>query len=221
MGTQTPLAILPGGTANLLAVELGISKKLEEAAQLLIDPQAAPRWIDAGQVGDKIFLLRVGVGFSAARVKYADRSMKDRFGMAAYSLSAVKSSIKTKASDFRLTLDGQIVEIKAMTCLIDNAGNMGKRFARAASGIDISDGLLDVLVVHSEFEELKSGVPGKRSETGLNVVTDHWQAAHIEIEATPPQPVQVDGEMVNDTPLTIQVLPKALRVLAPAISEGA
>jgi YegS/Rv2252/BmrU family lipid kinase len=217
IGTSTPMAILPGGTANLLAVELGISKKLDEAAALLADPQSDTRWIDAGLVGDELFLLRVGIGFSANRVKFADRSLKDRFGIAAYSISAIKSSVKTKAAEIRLSLDGKAVRTRTLTCLIDNAGNMGQRSARPTSGIDISDGLLDVILLRSEYDDIETELPGNTSQAGFGMLMEHWQAAEIVIETDPPQPVQVDGEMYGDTPIRARVRPRALQVIVPAL----
>jgi diacylglycerol kinase family enzyme len=48
---------------------------------------------------------------------------------------------------------------------------------------------------------------------------DHWQARQIRIESDPPQPVQIDGEMVGTTPVTIDILPRAIRVIAPRAGQ--
>ena len=54
-GGDTPMAILPGGTANLMSVELGIPKDLTKAAQIVIDPHSVVRRVDMGQTGDQVF----------------------------------------------------------------------------------------------------------------------------------------------------------------------
>ena len=90
-GSPVPLAILPGGTANLMSVELGIPKDLVKAAQIACDPQSQVQMIDMGMFGDTYFLLRVGMGFAARTVENADRELKDKYGILAYSVAALKA----------------------------------------------------------------------------------------------------------------------------------
>jgi YegS/Rv2252/BmrU family lipid kinase len=140
IGLETPLAILPGGTANLMSVELGIPKDLEKAVEVAADENSLIHSIDVGKVGDGYFLLRVGMGFPARKVEYADRKMKDRFGVLAYTLAAVKAiSAKTEA-DYNLTVDGKVYEIRTRACQVYNAGKMGKATA-LVPGISVDDGL--------------------------------------------------------------------------------
>ena len=85
-GGDIPMAILPGGTANLMSVELGIPKDLTKAAQIAIDPNSEVRRVDMGQTGEQLFMLRVGIGFAGEKVKLADRELKDKWGILAYSI---------------------------------------------------------------------------------------------------------------------------------------
>jgi YegS/Rv2252/BmrU family lipid kinase len=215
-GTQVPLAILPGGTANLMSVELGIPKGLEEAAAIAADPESPVRQIDAGRLGETYFLLRVGMGFPAHKVKHADRRMKDRWGLLAYSLAAVKAIKVTQKAHYRLTLDGQQFEVDTPACQVYNAGNMGVASATPARNIDVSDGLLDVLALR---ETALKTITTRGTEFTRNApieeLFDHWQARLIHIEADPPQLVQVDGEMAGHTPVSIEVIPQILPVLVP------
>src|SRR5512147_345427 len=75
MGLETPMAIFPGGTANLMSVELGIPKDLTEAVAVAADENSLIKSIDVGKVEDGYFLLRVGMGFPARKVEYADRKL--------------------------------------------------------------------------------------------------------------------------------------------------
>lgn len=217
LGLETPMAILPGGTANLMSVELDIPKKLAEAAAIAADPNSPMRVVDAGLFnGQTHFLLRVGMGFSARKVEIADRELKDRWGILAYSIGGLKAMNTTDVADYRLTLDGKSYETKGFTCLVDNAGNIG--FAGLGlKSIRVDDGLLDVIVVRDSrirsWIAVGAGVSGSQPNPEY---IDHWQAQEITIEADPPQPIQLDGEMVGETPLTVKVVPGYVRILTPA-----
>jgi len=215
LGSPVPLAILPGGSANLMAVELGIPKDLEKAAEIAADPDSPTRQVDVGLLGESYFLLRVGIGFGARKVAYADRKLKNRFGVLAYSVAAVKAVKDSKTAHYHITLDGKMVEADGVTCLIDNAGNMGIQGFQPAKNISVSDGLLDVLLLGSKglVNMITSGTSGQTDKG--EVVIEHWQASQIRIEVDPPQPVQVDGEMVDDTPISAGIMPGALKVLVP------
>jgi YegS/Rv2252/BmrU family lipid kinase len=216
MGSRVPLALLPGGSANLVAVELGIPKDLEKAAEIAVDPESPTRQVDVGLLGESYFLLRVGIGFGARKVAYADRKLKNRFGVLAYSVAAVKAVKDTKSAHYRITLDGKLIEADGLTCLIDNAGNMGIQGFQPAKNISVSDGLLDVLLVGaSGMAKVITSAPSLFDSSQAEPVIEHWQASQIRIEVDPPQPVQVDGEMVDDTPISAQVLPGALKVIVP------
>jgi YegS/Rv2252/BmrU family lipid kinase len=214
LGSRVPLAILPGGSANLMSVELGIPKELEKALQIAVDPDSPRRDVDVGQVGENYFLLRVGTGFAARKVAYADRSLKNRFGVLAYSVAAVKSIKDTKSAHYRLTLDGKQIEADGVTCLIDNAGNMGIQGFQPVNEISVDDGLLDVLLLGSKgLGNLVSSGASLLDADKRELLVEHWQARQIRIEVDPPQPVQVDGEIIGDTPISAKVLPAALKVI--------
>ena len=213
VGSPVPMAILPGGTANLMSVELGIPKKLEEAARIASSETSQVRRVDAGMVGETFFLLRVGLGFAAQKVKLADRKLKDKYGVLAYSIAAIRALKQTRPVNFRLTLDGKVTEVQGLTCLVDNAGNMGISNLSPGRNIGVSDGLLDVLlIINPGFGSLVDASK-KLVERGATDSYVHWQAKDITIEADPPQPVQIDGEMAGETPVYIRVIPQALGVL--------
>jgi diacylglycerol kinase (ATP) len=215
LDSQALMAILPGGTANLMSVELGIPKKLDKAAAVACSEQSIVRNVDMGKMGEKPFLLRVGMGFAAHKVKLADRELKNKYGMLAYTIAAMKALTKSEMAHYRITLDGQTVETKGLTCLVDNAGNMGIAGATPGRNISVSDGLLDVmLITDTAFSSAVDIAAGKPAINLANTYV-HWQARQIEVSVEPPQPVQVDGEMAGRTPVSIRVLPQALRILTP------
>ena len=215
-GGDIPLAILPGGTANLMSVELGIPKELPKAAQIMIDPDSVVRYVDMGKVGDQLFMLRVGIGIAGEKVKLADRELKDKWGILAYSIAGLKSLETVPVADYRITVDGEVFETQAKTCLIDNAGNMGMQAVTAAKSICVSDGLLDVLTVRDasigSLIAVGKQILDREPKPGA---IEHWQGREISIECDPPQTVQVDGEIWEPTPLSASVLPGVLPILTP------
>ncbi len=218
-GREVPMAILPGGTANLMSVELGIPKDLSEAAKIMIDPESTIRWIDMGQAGKQQFMLRVGMGFSAEKVKLADRELKDKWGILAYSIAGLKALKTAPVAKYHLTVDGKEFETDGKTCLIDNAGNMGSQGVAPSKTISISDGLLDVLLVRDaragSWIALGKSLRGQEDQEAVK----HWQGREIYIECDPPQDVQGDGEIWGQTPVSVQVLPGVLPIMTPTIEQ--
>jgi YegS/Rv2252/BmrU family lipid kinase len=216
-GSRTPMAILPGGTANLMSVELGIPKDLAGAAKTAVDPSSVVRQVDMGQIGEKRFILRVGIGFAGEKVKMADREMKDKWGIMAYSIAGLKALKTVPVARYRITVDGAEHEIDGKTCLIDNAGNIGLQGVSIGKSISVSDGLLDVIVVRDA--SIGSWIAVGDQILGREPNPDaikHWQGREISIECDPPQTVQVDGEIWDPTPLTARVVPGVLSILTPS-----
>ena len=215
-GGDTPMAILPGGTANLMSVELGIPKDLTKAAQIVIDPNSAVRRVDMGQTGDQLFMLRVGVGFAGEKVKLADRELKDKWGILAYSIAGLKALETVPVAKYRITVDGEEYETEGKTCLIDNAGNIGVQGMTPAKNMSVTDGLLDVIIVRDSSMGSLLSVGG--AVLGGDANPDnikHWQGREITVVCDPPQTVQGDGENWGETPTSAKVLPGVLPILAP------
>ncbi len=218
-GSEVPLAILPGGTANLMSVELGIPKDLGQAAALAADEKSVVRQVDMGKAGERYFILRVGTGFAGEQIKHASREMKDRWGIMAYSIAKLKALQTVESAHYRIVVDGVEHVMEGLNCLVDNAGNLGMPGISASKKISVSDGLLDVLFMKdasiSTFVAIGSSITdrGPRPDSLM-----HWQARHITIETDPPHPVQGDGELWGETPVTIEVVPNAVGVLVSQVS---
>jgi len=214
MGSDTPMAILPGGTANLMSVELGIPKDLTKAAEIAANANSPMKSIDVGEIGGTYFLLRVGLGIAAQKVETADREMKDRYGILAYSIAALKAMKDAKQVNYKFILDGEEYEAEGVTCLVDNAGNFGVAGFSASKKISVFDGLLDVILVRDRsFQSFVDVGKSVATSTPSSDTVYHWQAKEIYIETDPSQSIQVDGELGWQTPVSIKVIPAAVRVL--------
>jgi YegS/Rv2252/BmrU family lipid kinase len=235
IGSDVPLAILPGGTANVMSVELGIPTDLAQACAVACNPQSIVRPVDMGLVNEQHFILRVGVGFEAAMVENADRELKNRYGVLAYLWSAMQNLAQPEIARYHLTLDGQSVEVEGLTCIIANSGNLGQAGVNLIPNIDVYDGLLDVIVIEqaslrSLFDligtitGLKSVPAGgepvtlSSSQDQIRQTLHYWQAKEVTLTSSPPQTVQYDGEVLGKVDVRCQVLPQAIRVITPPLS---
>ena len=145
-----------------------------------------------------------------------DRELKDRWGILAYSISGLKALKTTPVAQYRITVDGVEHETDGKTCLIDNAGTIGLQGMSADKSISVSDGLLDVIVVRdasiSSWIAVGDQILGREPKPGA---VKHWQGREISIECDPPQTVKENGEVWYRSPISIMVLPWAMRVTVP------
>jgi diacylglycerol kinase family enzyme len=148
-------------------------------------------------------------------------------GNLAYILSALKALGQSEAVRYRLTMDGTVVEEDGIACVVANSGSLGLAGVKLTSTIDISDGLLDVVLVNNKnlttvMDLVGRIVRGDQVEMpdASSPVTDrtirHWQARSIRVETEPADSVQADGELIGVTPKEITVVPAAVRVIVPA-----
>jgi diacylglycerol kinase (ATP) len=216
LGSEVPMAILPGGTGNVFSKELALPQSLEEAARLICDDDVGARQVDVGQCGEDHFLLRVLVGYGARRVHGATREMRDRYGKMAYLIAALQTLSDAAPTAYRFTLDGELIEVESFSCMVMNAGNSGVPGVSLIPDVSVHDGLLDLVAIRDtdirNLPRIAASLVDPEHETeGFY----HWKAREIRIEAESPEPVAGDGEDWGETPLTAKVLPKALTVICP------
>jgi YegS/Rv2252/BmrU family lipid kinase len=232
VGTKTALALLPGGTANVMSVELGIPTDLTQACAIACDPNSVVRKVDMGQVNDKWFILRVGVGFEATMVETADRNLKDKFGVLAYLWSAVQNLAQPEIAHYQLKIDGNEIESEGLTCIIANSTNLGQTGVNLVPDSSVSDGLLDVIVVQQAslgalFDVLGSitGLKQVRVEEKSDDMNElnmqiqqnlkYWQGKEVALAAEPVQTVQFDGEVLGKVAIQCNVVSEAVGILTP------
>jgi diacylglycerol kinase (ATP) len=216
LGTTTPLAILPGGTANVMSVELGIPHDLAAAAQIACREDSPARKVDLGQSGERYFIQRIGIGLDADKVNHATRELKQKYGKLAYSIGWLQAVHESPIARYTLQLDGRKVEGEGVTCHIANSGSVGVPGLVLLREISVSDGLLDVLLVRDA--SIGSALSLASLAAGHPVNPDafhHWQVREVSVTTDVPQRVHADGEMWADTPLSVQVVPGAVSILTP------
>jgi len=231
VGSHVQLALLPLGTANVLARELNIPTDLAGACRL-----AASRWaeeeheaktsrvirIDAMKVGDRHYLTQVGVGIDALMIQTTSTESKRRLGRLAYLISATKHMLAFKQHRFTVTVDGTTRKLRASQIVVANTGMMGQPPFRWGPDIRPDDGQLNVCFIKSagvgDYLRLFWVVFRGHQEKTPNMRHQKFRRA-ITIESKRPLPVQADGEIWGDTPVTVEVIHQALNVVVPVGGE--
>lgn len=211
---NTPLTILPGGTANVMAKELGIPATVHAAIDQLIQGNNEIKKIDMGLVNGQPFLIRVNLGILADMVTEASSDLKDRWGQWAYGISAFQT-MQQEPATYQLTIDGESFTKEAVALTVTNAGNIGRQGFSFLPDIDITDGLLDVILLDRAdlLSVLKvTGSMLLQKETG---VLQHWKAKDIRISMDKEENFVCDDCAGRTKELHITIAPQVLNVLAP------
>jgi YegS/Rv2252/BmrU family lipid kinase len=207
---EVPLGIIPAGSGNGLARELGVDARPERA---IADALAAePRPMDLGEIDGRLFANIAGVGFDAhVASRFAVATRRGFLGYAAITARALTSYLP---STYRITSDGESVEARAVLVTIANSAQFGNG-ALIAPGAKVDDGVLDLVVVE-ERSRLATVCQVPRLFNGtvqrIRGCTIR-QIRRVTIEADHPMTFHVDGEPVaGGSRLAVRVHPGALRI---------
>lgn len=215
--TEIPLGILPIGTANVLAQELGIPLDLDAACQLLTN-QHTFTCLDAMQVDDHLFILQIAIGIESLMIRDTPRAAKRRFGRLAYIWTALKWLVGYQPRRFTIAVDNQRLRPRASQVLIANGGTLGMQPFRWGNEIVPNDGRIDVCIVSArtvlDYLSLVWHVVRGQSRRSHKV---RCLPAHqtVVISSDHTLPVQGDGEIIGQTPVRIQVVPQVVQVIVP------
>jgi diacylglycerol kinase (ATP) len=210
-----PIAILPAGTANVLARELGLS--LNPVKALQVGLKRTIRRVDLGLLGPvplRRFLFVAGIGFDAFVVSSASPRLKARLGMAAYALVTLDCLRKYSFPEFQVVVDNRI--FRSTSCLVSNAKSYGGGMIFSPDA-DMADGLLDILVLEGKQKlalarfllQAWRGVP----ESGNWI--HRLRARSVKIEGPAGVFVQADGELVGNLPLDVSLTPSVFPFVIP------
>ncbi len=217
VGSGNPMGIIPVGTGNALAHDLGIPEDLQGAVRLLCGDHRRKR-IDVLRVGEHVAVLNVGVGLSARVMSDTGSDEKRKLGFFAYVWQLLAELLGFDPQPFEIEIDGRRHHARAAEVMLLNSSAVGFADARWTSGVHIDDGRVAVLAVRArtvrDFVIVLWNQIFRPSADNPDV--QHWTAQHkIVIRTEPTLAVQVDGDVVGETPLEADVLPGALTVLVP------
>ncbi|HZQ05759.1 MAG TPA: diacylglycerol kinase family protein [Anaerolineae bacterium] len=220
LDSNTALGVLPFGTANVWALEMGLPlNDLRRAA--IIQVESPIRIIDVGMVrgknfGPRAFILSCGAGFDASVIREveAQRERKRAWGKLYFVGVGVRHALDYRGRRISVTVDGRTFNRRVLLALTSNAQLYGA-VLRLPPDARIDDGLLDVTLLDGEnvlhtawhFIRLGSGIYQQPD-------MEHFRGREIELRGAT-LPVHVDAEPIGSTPIQIQVKPHALRVFVP------
>lgn len=218
VGSEIPLAVVPAGTGNLVARELGIPLDVEAAVGLLAGPNHNTRRVDAMRIGGRTFLLNAGVGINAEVIDQTSRLGKSLFGRSAYVGTAVWKVLQAKPQRMTVSLDGVEKTYFATDIAISNCGILAKALNPNGPDVRADDGRIDVCILcmktpleYPWYYFLKRIAPQR-----VNRIMHELSATRrVTVSSDAPLVVQADGDIIGNTPVTVDVLPKALAVVVP------
>lgn len=212
-GTDTSLGIIPAGTGNDVARYLDLPRN---------DPQAAAdvvvgshvRSIDLGKVGATYFVTVLATGFDS-KVNERANEMRWPRGQMRYSLATLAELRTFRPLPYTIELDGEVRRLDAMLVAIGNGPSFGGGL-RITHGAVMDDGLLDVVVIKpmSKPELVRTYPKLYRGSHVTHRQYEHHRVRSVTV-AAPGVVAYADGERQGSLPLTVDVAPRALKVLAP------
>ncbi len=223
-GHRVPLALLPAGTANVLAKELELSWDIPKAAEQLARGEV--REIALGLATPleqpekaRYFLSVAGAG-PDGRITYAvDLELKARFGILAYWWQGAREVINYKFHRFRVTGAGQSREVSLV--IVGRTKHYGGPF-KITTEADLFEDQFEFLGLTTQ-SGLKSYLPtlwmgDLRKEEGVYF----WKSDRLVCESIDNNPIyaQVDGEPLARLPVEFRIVPRALRLLVPGAASA-
>ena len=216
VGTETPLAIVPGGTGNVLANEIGLAKSTDAIVNMITNGRTIS--IAVARANDEPFLLMASAGLDARVLQRLDPRLKGRIGKAAYAPATLGALMRP--------LDELRVRIGAAThtatwAIIANARHYGGAFVLTRSTNVATPGLVAVLFktkprahLLAQLLSLAQGrLEPRAARTGDVAIVPCTGAV---IEADTPVPTQLDGDVFATTPLTVRQSGETIRLVVPS-----
>lgn len=207
-----PIAIIPMGTANVLASEIGLVIRSKTILNTVL--RGEPKPISIGVVGDRRFVLMAGAGFDAHVVAGVDKALKRRIGKMAYALSFARRLWTFGFPDYRVSIDG--ARHDAASVIVTNAQRYAGPYVIAPDA-DLGDAHLQVcrFLKPGRLAAIGGGIAlfSNRLKSGPTFAIEPGR--RIVIEGPAGDPVQADGDIVASLPVEISSIPYALRLVYP------
>lgn len=226
LGSQTALGVLPAGTSNLWASELGLKgvnfthrRALEQGAQALA--QARVQVVDVGMCNQNPFLMWAGLGLDAIVVKQLEsrRQGRRRFALAKYSALILWDAAVWKGLNINLIVDGERVQGEFALAVVSNIRGYAGGLAEISPQACLDDGRMD-LWLFSGASLRQTLLHVWRLLSGRHTRSKQvrqFSFNQLSIETEEPLAVQLDGDPIEiNRNIEIQVQSSALRVLIPS-----
>jgi diacylglycerol kinase (ATP) len=213
--SEVPLGLLPMGTGNDFAKAVGMPKDVHAAAVTLL--RSNVREIDLARAGPTVYACVAGAGFDSIVNRYTNERARWLRGSPAYVWSLMCCMRKYRPEPLEITADNQSFSGDVLFAVVGNCASYAGGI-RLASRARLDDGLLDVCIVPyiSRFELLRWVPSAYRGDHLRHPRIKYFQARKITLRTSSQMELFGDGEFLQELPVTIEVIPRALRVIAPA-----
>jgi diacylglycerol kinase (ATP) len=208
-----PFGIIPMGTANVLAAEIGLDLTADAIAATLDARQA--RRIHVGLANGRAFTLMVGAGFDAHVVAQVDSHLKKRFGKGAYLWQSLKQAFSFGFPTYRVAIDNETL-IEVASVIVAKGRYYGGRYVVAPEA-DLVKPRFDVCLfeqrglVHALRYGAALALNRLPQSAGYRIV----KAKSVSIEGPETDPVQGDGDVIGHLPMRITIAPLPLSLVMP------
>jgi diacylglycerol kinase (ATP) len=216
------LAIVPVGTGNALARDLGIPQDVDQALELLAG-RGRIQVVDALHVAKRVLLLNVGAGISAQMMRDADSDQKRRWGRIAYLWVGLGRFLQSRMRHFQVTVDGQIHRVHATEVMALNSAAIGAPYLRWGEKVRPDDGQVDVYAIRarSARDYVRLAWDMLLGRWGELARVQHWRARdRVLIHTEDPVPVQGDGDLLGHTPVDVRIAPRSVHIVVPESSDS-
>ena len=215
-GTETALGVLPLGTVNVWAREVGIPVHTLLAREILL--RGIRRRVDLGKAGDRYFLLMAGIGFDAEVTLHAEQSRLKRVGLKVvdYGATTLRLGVTRRPTRVTLHANGRAKDANVLMILIGNTRLYAGAFSFAKRAM-ADDGLLDLVVMGDGSIPFRMSVFTRAlwRRASLGPYVRYSRFREIELHSQTPLDVQVDGEPIGKLPMKFSVVPQAVTVIVP------
>jgi len=209
-----PMGIVPLGTANIVARELGLPAGWRRATRRVLEHFPATRAVDLARVNDGYMALAAGIGFDATVMRHTPAALKYWLGRAAYFVAGAWWLPRAPHFECTIRADGEEMKLTAVVVLIVNAGMLGAAPFRFGPNIAIDDGWLDICVYRPRTALDRAGVLWRifRQRADGDSMLQR-KARSVEIIAPDVQWNEVDGEVYRGNVLRAQIVAGGVNVV--------
>jgi YegS/Rv2252/BmrU family lipid kinase len=215
-GTHTAVGIIPAGTVNLWARELGVKRKNKLAA-LQQALAGEVRRVDLGLAGGRYFLCLASYGIDAAVTAGVSKRLKGVLGAAAYAVSSFREALRYRGDVYSLDMDGERMTLSVLMLVVSNTREYAGITQITPEAV-VDDGLLDVRVFEGRGRR-NIALHALRVLFHLHRKANkvHFRSVHrLKIEGEQPLPLQMDGDYIDKAVHEIVCVPGKLWVAVPA-----
>lgn len=217
VGSDVWVALVPRGSTNMIAKDLGIPRAINKAARCALGSSTTVT-LDVARADGIVFMHMGGAGLDAAIMKQTSSRWKRIFRWVAYIWPGLQQ-LRQQPFSATIDVDGDVVRVNPRMVLFALGGSLVHPRFVVGRGIDRTDGLLDILVadppsIISSFTALGWFVLRQPQRSRWH---HHYQGKQVHVESDQPVPVEFDGSYHGELPISIEVLDKGVTVVVPKV----